>query len=90
MAAENPLWGQERITGELAKLSLEMSSRSFAKHTEQGYGGPPSVVWTAFLRARRGHVQASDRLRVRTATLKTLHVFVVLAHAQPGAVHVCM
>ena len=32
MAAGNPLWGQERIAGELSKLGLDVSPRAVAKH----------------------------------------------------------
>jgi hypothetical protein len=34
MAAESFLWRQQRITRELGKLSLEMSSRSVANYVE--------------------------------------------------------
>jgi hypothetical protein len=90
MAAESLFSGQEGIAGELGKLSLEMSSRSVANYVEQRPSGPPSVRWIAFLRAQKRHVWACDWFRVKTTTLKTVYVFVVLAHAHRGTLHACM
>jgi len=41
MAAENPLWGQDRIAGELGKLGLDVSPRSVAKYMRDRAPGPP-------------------------------------------------
>jgi transposase InsO family protein len=87
MASENPLWGQERIAGELGKLGLEGSPRSVAKCMGRRAPGPPSVGWMAFLNAHGGHIWACDWLRVKTLTFRTLYVFVVLAHARRRVVH---
>jgi len=87
MAAENPLWGQERIAGELGKLGLEVSPRSVAKYMGGCTPGPPSVGWMAFLKAEGHHIWACDWLRVKTLTFKTLYVFVVLAHERRRVVH---
>jgi hypothetical protein len=87
MASENPLWGQERIAGELGKLGLEVSPRSVAKYLGHRAPGPPSVGWMAFLKAHGGHIWACDWLRVKTLTFRTLYVFVVLAHARRRVVH---
>jgi len=86
MAAENPLWGQERIAGELGKLGIDLSPRSVAKHMGPR-AGPPSIGWMAFLTAHAGHIWACDWLRVKTLTFRTLYVFVVLAHARRRVVH---
>jgi hypothetical protein len=86
MAAENPLWGQDRIAGELHKLSIDVSPRSVAKYMGLR-ADPPSVGWMAFLKAHGGHIWACDWLRVKTLTFRTLYVFVVLAHARRRVVH---
>ncbi len=87
MAGENPLWGQERIAGELGKLGLEVSPRTVAKYLGHRAPGPPFVSWMAFLNAHGGHIWACDWLRVKTLTFRTLYVFVVLAHARRRVVH---
>ena len=87
MAADNPLWGQERIAGELGKLGLDISPRSVAKYLAGPAPRPPSVGWMVFLKAQGGHIWACDWLRVKTITFKTLYVFVVLAHGRRRVVH---
>jgi transposase InsO family protein len=86
MATDNPLWGQERIAGELGKLGIDLSPRSVAKYMGPR-AGPPSIGWMAFLTAHGGHIWACDWLRVKTLTFRTLYVFVVLAHARRRVVH---
>jgi len=86
MAAENPLWGQDRIAGELHKLSIDVSPRSVAKYMGPR-AGPPSIGWMAFLTAHGGYIWACDWLRVKTIGFKTLYVFVVLAHARRRVIH---
>jgi len=87
MAAENPLWGQDRIAGELGKLGIDVSPRSVAKYMGDRSPGPCSVGWMAFLRAEGPHIWACDWLRVKTLTFKTLYVFIVLAHERRRVVH---
>jgi len=87
MAADNPLWGQDRIAGELGKLGIDVSPRSVAKYMGQCAPGPPSIGWMAFLRAEGPHIWACDWLRVKTIGFKTLYVFIVLAHARRRVVH---
>ena len=87
LACENPLWGQDRIAGELGKLGLEVSPRTVAKYLGDRSPGPRSVGWMAFLQAEGHHIWACDWLRVKTLTFKTLYVFVVLAHARRRVVH---
>jgi putative transposase len=87
IAAENPLWGQERIAGELSKLGIQVSPRSVAKYLGYRSPGPRSAGWMAFLRAEGHHIWACDWLRVKTLTFRTLYVFVVMAHERRRVVH---
>jgi len=87
MATENPLWGQERIAGELGKLGLEVSPRAVAKYMGHRAPRPPSVGWMAFLKAEGHHIWACDWLRVKTLTFRTLYVFVVMAHGRRCVMH---
>jgi hypothetical protein len=87
IASENPLWGQDRIAGELGKLGFEVPPRSVAKYMGDRPPGPPSVGWMAFLRAEAPHIWGCDWLRVKTISFRTLYVFVVLAHARRRVVH---
>ncbi len=49
MAAENPLWGTERIRGELLKLGLVVSARSIRRYRRPRTSRPPSLGWRTFL-----------------------------------------
>ena len=87
MAAENPLWGQRRIQGELQKLGIHVAFRSVGKYMGERPRRPPSVGWMAFLRAHAPQIWACDWFRVHTASLRTLYVFIVLAHARRQVIH---
>jgi uncharacterized protein (TIGR02391 family) len=49
MAGENPLWGTERIRGELLKLGLVVSSRSIRRYRRRQPARPPRLAWRPFL-----------------------------------------
>jgi putative transposase len=49
MARENPLWGQQRIQGELANLGFNVSPRTVAKYMRRRWNGQPSPGWRQFL-----------------------------------------
>jgi putative transposase len=50
MARENPLWGAERIRGELLKLNIRVSKRTIQKYMQAARSKPPSgQSWSTFL-----------------------------------------
>ena len=51
MAKENPLWGGERIQGELLKLGIKISKRTVQKYMVRT--GPTSILQWQALRARK-------------------------------------
>ena len=82
MAAENPIWGEERISNELKlKLGLRVSPRTVEKYLRSG--GPartpdPQQRWLTFVRNHAKVIVACDFFVVVTATFRILYVFVVL------------
>ena len=48
MSMENPLWGAQRIHGQLLKLGFEVAQSSVAKYMVKPLG-PPSQGWRTFL-----------------------------------------
>src|SRR5438128_1485786 len=74
LARENPRWGYQRITGELAKLGVSVSATSFRTILRRAglgtaarrYGGPN---WSTFLRAQASGILACDFLTVETIGL---------------------
>jgi putative transposase len=82
LAAENPMWGYQRIRGELLKLGLDASATA-VRTTLRRRGVPPAprregLSWSAFLRAHAGAVLECDFFTVETLRLRTLHVLFFL------------
>ena len=87
MSRDNPLWGTERIRGELLKLGIVASNRSIRRYRWRAPGRPPSQAWRTFLRNHAGAVWAADLFAVQTLTFKTLYVLVLVSHARRELVH---
>lgn len=60
MARENPLWGQQRIQAELARLGFKISARTVVKYMIRPHGGEPSPGWQKFLRRHASDIRACD------------------------------
>ena len=88
MSRENPLWGTERIRGELLKLDIVVSNRSIRRYRWRGPARPPSQTWRTFLTNHAHHLWAADLFTVPTLTFKTLYVLVFVAHGRRELVHV--
>jgi putative transposase len=87
MARDNPLWGSERIRGELLKLGLAVSKRSIQRYRHWGPARPPSQTWRTFLANHAHQVWAADLLVVQTLTFKVLYVLVLIAHGRRELIH---
>jgi putative transposase len=84
---DNPLWGTERIRGELRKLGIAVSSGSIRRYRWQGPARPPSQSWRTFLRTHAHQIWAADLFTVPTVTFRTLYVFFVVSHGRRELVH---
>ncbi len=87
MAAENPLWGTERIRGELLKLGLVVSARSVRRYRRPRRRRPPSPSWRSFLATELQGIWAADLFVVQTLTFNTLYVLFFIAHGRRKLVH---
>ena len=87
MASENPLWGSERIRGELLKLGIVVSSRSIRRYRRPRSSRPPSQSWRAFLANHAQAIWAADLLVVQTLTFQTLYVLFFIGHGRRQLVH---
>ena len=88
MSRDNPLWGTERIRGELLKLGIAVSSRSIRRYRRQGSARPPSQTRRTFLANHASRIWAADLFTVQTLTFKTLYVLLFIAHGRRELVHV--
>ena len=87
VARENPLWGQQRIQGELANLGFTVCSRTVAKYMRKPWNGQPSPGWRQFLAQHAKEIWACDLFTVQTIWFRTLYVFFVIHHGTREIVH---
>jgi hypothetical protein len=87
---DNPLWGSERIRGELLKLGLAVSNRSIRRYRRRAPGRPPSQTWRTFLANHAHQIWAADLCVVQTLTFKPLYVLVFIAHGRRELVHLAV
>jgi transposase InsO family protein len=90
MAQDNPLWGSERIRGELLKLGIAVSNRSIRRYRWRSPGRPPSQTWRTFLRNHAHAIWAADLCVVQTLTFKTLYVLMFVSHGRRELVHLAV
>ena len=80
MSRENPLWGTERIRGELLKLAIVVSNRSIRRYRWRGPKPERSQTWKTFLRNQIKGIWAADLFAVQTIGFQTLYVFFFIRH----------
>jgi putative transposase len=91
MAAENPLWGEERIANELlVKLGIRVSPRTVRRYMPKRPSGQPrgDQRWSTFLKNHAKAILACDFFVAVTATFRLLYVFVVIEHGTRRLAHV--
>jgi len=89
IAAKNPLWGAERIRGELGKLGIPVAKRTIQTYLR---GTPPprprGQTWATFLRNHAAATWACDFLPVTDALFRPLFAFFIIELATRRVVHV--
>ena len=90
MSRDNPLWGSERIRGELLKLSLGVSNRSIRRYRWRGPTRRPSQTWRTFLTNHAHAIWAADLFVVQTLTFRVLYVLVFIAHGRRELLHLAV
>jgi transposase InsO family protein len=89
VARENPLWGAERIRGELLKLNIKAAKRTIQKYMQAARSKPPSgQSWSTFLKTHGKDIWVCDFVPVVTLFFKTLHAFVIVHHESRRVVHI--
>jgi len=87
MSRENPLWGSERIRGELLKLGIAVSNRSIRRYRWRSPSPVGTQRWRSFLSNELKGIWAADLLVVQTVGFRTLYVFFFITHARREMVH---
>ena len=91
MAAENRLWGAERIQGELLKLDIRVSKRTIQKYMRQVR--PPrkaGQTWATFVRNHASQIWACDFLQVTDLLFRPLFAFFIIELGSRRVVHVAV
>ncbi len=88
MAKDNPLWGSERIRGELLKLNLHVAKRTIQKYIRQVRPRRPSTqTWRTFLHNHAPDVWACDFLPVVNLFFRQYFVFFIVELSSRRVVH---
>jgi transposase InsO family protein len=87
MARDNPLWGTERLRGELLKLGIAASTGSIRRYRWRRPPRPPSQTWRTVLATHAAHIWAADLFTVPTVTFRTLFVLFFITHDRRELVH---
>lgn len=89
MAAQNRLWGAERIRGELLKLDLRVSKRTIQKYMRQARPPrKPGQTWATFVRNHAHQTWACDFLHVTDLLFRPLFAFFIVELGSRRVVHV--
>ena len=87
IASANPLWGTERIRGELLKLGIVVSSRSIRRYRRRRHWRSPSQSWSTFLANHARAIWAADLFVDQTLTFQTLYVIFLISHGRRELLH---
>jgi len=89
MAAENPLWGAERVRGELIKRGIRVGKRTVQQHMHSARPPRPRrQTWATFLHNHAADVWACDVLPVIDLRFRTLFAFFIVDLGSRRVVHV--
>ena len=89
MAAENRLWGAERIRGELLKLGMHVCKRTIQKYMRQVRTHQPGgQTWATFLRNHAEDIWACDFLQVTDLFFRPLFAFFIIELKSRKVIHV--
>jgi len=89
MATENPLWGAERIRGELGKLGIRAAKRTIQTYLPRPRAPRPrGQTWATFLRNHTHEIWACDFLPVTDLLFRPLFAFFLVELGSRRVVHV--
>jgi transposase InsO family protein len=86
MSSANPLWGAQRIHGELLKLGIKISQATVGRWMPRR-PKVPSPTWRSFVRNHLPDIAAIDMIVVFTATFQLLYALIVLNLDRRRVVH---
>jgi len=89
MAANNHLWGADRIQGELLKLKIKVAKRTIQRYMRQARPQRPrGQTWATFLRNHAQDIWACDFLQIHDLFFRPLVAFFITELGSRQIVHV--
>ncbi len=88
MWRDNPTWGEDMISGDLATHGYRASPRTVAKYSPSGLARGRGQRWSTFIRNHLQETWACDYFTILTARFRVLYVFIVLCLGRRRLVHV--
>jgi putative transposase len=89
MAANNRLWGAERIRGELLKLDIRVCKRTIQKYMKHVRTTQPrGQNWRTFLRNHAAEIWTCDFLQVTDLFFRPLFAFFIIELQSRKVIHV--
>ncbi len=89
MVSENPLWGAERIWGELLKLQIRAAKRTIQKYMRQAKPArPPSQNWSTFVKNHGHEIWSCDYLPITDIFFRQLYAFVIVELSTRKIIHI--
>jgi putative transposase len=89
MAGANPLWGAERIRGELLKVGIRVAKWTVQKYMRDARPPRPAgQTWATFLRNHADAIWVCDFLPVTDLFFRPVYAFFVIALGSRRVVHV--
>jgi transposase InsO family protein len=85
---ENPLWGEDRIAGELGKLGYKVWPRTVAKYRPRHLPRNRGQRWSTFLRNHLHQTWGCDFFAIVTLRFQILYGFVVVDLDRREIVHI--
>jgi len=87
MWRDNATWGEDMISGELARLEYRVSPRTVAKYRPSGLARSRGQRWSTFIGNHLHETWPCDYFTIVTARFRVLYVFVVLSLDRSRLVH---
>ena len=87
LSRDNPIWGSERIRGELLKLGIVVSKRSIRRYRWRKPTPSGSQTWRTFLVNELRGIWAADLLVVQTVGYRIVYVLFFIKHDRRELVH---
>ena len=88
LAKENPLWGAERIRGELLKVGIHVAKRTIQKYMRQARGPHPwGQSWSTFLENHLHQIWACDFLQLYDIWFRPIFAFFIVDVGSRKVVH---